>query len=139
MLHGRTLNNRINIIYDHGRTLRLTYKCSKSSFKELLEKDHSVKVHHKNFEMVVIYIFNVKNDSAHDIMKDVVRLKERPYNLRSESNPYTRRNIKTNHHGLLPVKHIPPRIWQLVPQSVRKCKTFNKFKDQTLVSKSLSV
>ena len=71
-------------------------------------------------------------------MKDVVRLKERPYNLRSESNPFTRRNIKTNYHGLLPVKHILPQIWQLVPQSVRKCKTFNKFKDQTLVSKSLS-
>ena len=41
-----TLNNRINNI--HERTLRLTYKDNQSSFKPLLEKDHSVTVHHSN-------------------------------------------------------------------------------------------
>ena len=46
MLHSRTLNNRVNNIYE--RALRLRYKDNKSSFKELLEKDHSVTVHHKN-------------------------------------------------------------------------------------------
>ena len=46
MFHSRTLNNRINNI--HERALRLTYKDNHSSFKELLEKDSSVTVHHKN-------------------------------------------------------------------------------------------
>ena len=46
MLHSRTLNNRINNI--HERTLRLAYKDNQSSFKPLLEKDHSVTVHHSN-------------------------------------------------------------------------------------------
>ena len=46
MFHSRTLNNRINNI--HERALRLTYKNNQPSFKELLEKDHSVTVHHKN-------------------------------------------------------------------------------------------
>ena len=44
MFHSRTLNNRINNI--HERALRLTYKDNQSSFKELLEKDSSVTVHH---------------------------------------------------------------------------------------------
>ena len=44
MFHSRTLNNRINNI--HEKALRLTYKYNQSSFKELLEKDHSVTVHH---------------------------------------------------------------------------------------------
>ena len=45
MLYSRTLNNGINNI--HERALRLTYKDNQSSFKHLLEKDHSVTVHQK--------------------------------------------------------------------------------------------
>ena len=47
MLHSSTLNNRINNI--HERALRLTYKNNQSSFRELLETNHSVTVHHKGF------------------------------------------------------------------------------------------
>ena len=99
MFHSRTLNNRINNI--HERALRLTYKNNQSSFKELLEKDHSVTVHHKNLQALVTETFKVKNDLAPDIMKDVFELKEPLYNLRSESNHFTRRNVKTTYYGLL--------------------------------------
>ena len=80
MFHSRTLNNRINNI--HERALRLTYKDNQSSFEELLEKDHSVTVHHKNLQVLVTEIFKVKNNLAPDIMKNVFELKEPPYNLR---------------------------------------------------------
>ena len=60
MFHSRTLNNRINNI--HERSLRLKYKDNQSSFKEFLEKDHSVTVHHKNLQVLVTEIFKVKND-----------------------------------------------------------------------------
>ena len=73
MLHSRTLNNRINNI--HEMALRLTYKDHKSSFKQLLEKDHSVTVHLKNLEVLVTEIFKVKNNLAPNIMKDVFELK----------------------------------------------------------------
>ena len=78
MFHSRTLNNRISNI--HERALRLTYNDNQSSFKELLEKDHSVTVHHKNLQALVTEIFKIKNDLAPDIMKDVFELKEPPYN-----------------------------------------------------------
>ena len=77
--------------------LRLTYKDHKSSFKQLLEKDHSVTVH---LQVLVTEIFKVKNNLAPYIMKDVFELKEPPYNLRSESNHFTRRNVKTTYYGL---------------------------------------
>ena len=95
MLHSRTLNNRINNV--HKRALRLTYKDNKSSFKQLLEKYHSVTVHQKNLQVLVTEIFKVKNNLAPDIMKDVFELKEPPYNLRSESNHFTCRNVKTTY------------------------------------------
>ena len=81
MLHNRTLNNRINIL--RKRALRLTYKENQSSFKELLEKDHSVTIHNKNLQVLVTEIFKVKNDFteilkvkndlAPDIMNDVFK------------------------------------------------------------------
>ena len=104
MLHSRTLNNRINNI--HKRTLRLTYKDNQSSFRELLEKDDSVTVHLKDFPVLVTEIFKIKIDLTPDIMKDVFELKEPPYNLRSESNHFTPRNVKATYYGLLSVKHL---------------------------------
>ena len=126
ILHSWTLNNCINII--HGRALRLTYKQNKSSFKQLLGKDHSVAVHQKNLQVIVIEIFKVKSNLAPDIMKDVFELKEPPYNVLSESNHFTRRNVKTTYYGLLSVKYLVPQMWELVSQCIRKCNTLNEFK-----------
>ena len=61
-------------------------------------------------------------------MKDVFELKEPPCNLRSESNHFTRRNIKTTYCDLLSIKHLAPQIWEPVPQGIRKCETLNEFK-----------
>ena len=126
MFHSRTLNNRINNI--HERALRLTYKDNQSSFKELLEKDHSVTVRHKHLQALVTVIYKVKDVLAPDIMKDAFELKEPPYNLRSESNHFTRRNVKTTYYGLSSIKHLAPQIWELVLQRLKKCKTLNEFK-----------
>ena len=70
---------------------------------------------------VVIHIV----DLAPDIMKDVFELKEPPYNLRSESNHFTRRNVKTTYYGLSSIKHLASQIWE---QSLKNCKTLNEFK-----------
>ena len=85
-------------------------------------------VHHKNLQVLITETFKIKNDLAPDIMKDVFELKEPPYYLWSESNYFTRRNVKTSYYGLLSIKHLAPQIWELVPQSVRKCKTLNESK-----------
>ena len=77
-------------------------------------------VHHKNLQVLVTEIFKVKNDLGPDIMKDVFELKEPPYNLRSESNRFTRRNVKTTYYGLLSIKYLAAQTWKLVPESTRK-------------------
>ena len=48
MLHSRTISNCINNI--HERVLRLAYEDNQSSFKELIEKDLYVTVHHRNLQ-----------------------------------------------------------------------------------------
>ena len=49
MFHSRALNNKINSI--HKRVLRITYNHSKSTFKELLNKNNSVYIHHRNLQV----------------------------------------------------------------------------------------
>ena len=58
MSHSMTLNNYIKSL--HERALRLTYKDKQFSFKQLLEKDHSVTVHDKILQGLVPGIFKVR-------------------------------------------------------------------------------
>ena len=52
MCHNRTINNKINRL--HERCLRLIYNYKKSSFEDLLEKDGSVSIHHRNLRTVAV-------------------------------------------------------------------------------------
>ena len=57
MCHNRTNNNKINRL--HETCLRLLYNDKKSSFKNLLEKDRSVSIHHINLRTLAIELFKV--------------------------------------------------------------------------------
>ena len=54
MFHSRTLNNRINSM--HERALRLVYKHSNLTFEELLRKDNSFSIHHRNLQKLATEI-----------------------------------------------------------------------------------
>ena len=58
MKHSRTLNNLINGL--HKRTLSLVYNNFSSSFSELLEKDKSATIHHRNLKTLGYEIFKQK-------------------------------------------------------------------------------
>ena len=48
MFHSRSLNNKINFL--HERALRITYGDRSSSFENLLKKENSVSIHHRNIQ-----------------------------------------------------------------------------------------
>ena len=55
MLHSRGLNNKIKRI--HERALKITYNDKSSSYSELLSKDRSVTIHHRNIRDLTIEIY----------------------------------------------------------------------------------
>ena len=67
MFHSKKLNNQINHI--HERTMRLVFKDYTSSFDELMLKDHSFRIHHRNLQKFTIEIFKVKSGIAPEITK----------------------------------------------------------------------
>ena len=59
MFYDRYLNNKINNL--HERALRLVYNDDYSNFNELLRKDNSVSIHHRNIRSLAIELYKSKN------------------------------------------------------------------------------
>ena len=59
MLHLRTMNNKINRL--HERSLRIAYSDQSSTFEELLERDKTFSIYHKNIQSLAIEIYKFVN------------------------------------------------------------------------------
>ena len=62
MCHDRTNNNKINRL--HERCLRLICNDRKSFFKDLLEKDGSVFIYHKNLRILAVELLKAFKGSS---------------------------------------------------------------------------
>ena len=54
-------------------------------------------------------------------MKEVFKLKESSYSLRSKGNYFVRGNVKTTHYGVQSIKYLAPKIWDIVPDQIKHC------------------
>ena len=107
MNHSRTLNNRINGL--HKRALSLVCNNFSSSFSELLEKDKSVTIHHRNLQTLAYEIFKVKNNMAPEILTEIFPQKESNYSLRNSTTLQGRSN-KTVMYGSETISSLGPKI-----------------------------
>ena len=72
IFHSRRLNNKINPI--HERALRITYQDHTSTFQELLNKENSVSIHHRNLQVLVTEMFKIHRGMSPDIIKTLISL-----------------------------------------------------------------
>ena len=79
IFYSRKSNNKINLL--HERALRVIYNDRISSFQELLDKDHSLTVHHFNIQSLANEMFKVINNIAATIIDDLFTTYH-SYNLR---------------------------------------------------------
>ena len=127
MHHSRTLNNRINRL--HERALRIVYKEPNLPFKDLLIKDNSVSIHHRNLQVLVTEMYKIKNNLSPTLMYDVFKVSSNPYNTRRGEDSFKTRNVKSVKYGTETLSYLGPLIWQEVPEYIRqeaKFMTFHK-------------
>ena len=67
MFHSTRLNNKINSIRE--RALRITYQDNMSTFQELLNKDNSISIHHRNLQVLATEMFTIHRGLSPEILR----------------------------------------------------------------------
>ena len=125
MLHSRRLNNKINSI--HERVLRINYQDHISTFQELLKKDNSVSIHHRNLQVLATDMFKVHRGMSPDILIEIFVLKLSSYNLR-RNNTFERRQVHSVYRGTESLSFLGSKIWDLVPLELKEMEILEVFK-----------
>ena len=126
MFHSRKIEHRINKI--HKRALKLVYQDYPDlTFFEFLAIEMSVSVHQKNLQLLATEIFKSKAGMSPELMNDIFHFVETPYNLRSD---YTleRKQDHTVYHGSESLSSIAPKLWDLLPNSIKNSASLKEFK-----------
>ena len=113
--HSRKINTQINKL--HKPALRLVYNDKSSSFRELLERDHSVTIHERNIQVLLTEIFKVKSRVAPKIMTEIFKFKDHSYDLR-KNNLLERRFIKSCKYGSETVLNLWAKLWNILPENI---------------------
>ena len=124
MFHSRALNNKINSI--HKRPLIITYNDSKSTFEELLNRDNSVSIHHRNLQVLAIEMFKTKNNMAPEFLCEIFQNRSLPDNLRTNSNF----SVHSLYHGTESLLFLGTNIWKLVPEDTKRSESLKVVKNK---------
>ena len=89
--------------------LRITYKDKFSAFQELLEKDNSVSIHHRNIQKLAMEIYKVLHGFSPPILNDIFVPVSGPYNFR-RNDTLQRRRVNSVRHSTKSVSFLGPKI-----------------------------
>ena len=127
MFHSRGINNKINRINE--RASRITYNNKLSSFQDLLDRENSVTIHHRNIRTLAIETFKVLHWLSPPLLNEVFVERNWNYNLRG-NNFLNRRRVNSVRYGTESVSFLGPKIWDILPKDIKNSATLNAFKEK---------
>ena len=127
MFHSRTLNNKINKL--HERALRLVYKYPNLSFQELLDKDNSVTIHHRNLQRLATEMYKIKNNLSPLLLQEIFPPYNQTHDLRNKRFCKSS-NVRTVLYGTETISYRGPKIWEILPWSIKNSNSIDEFKNK---------
>ena len=124
MFGQRFSNTRINHL--HERALRIVYNDNESSFEDLLKKDNSVSIHHKNIRWLGLELYKVKNNLSTHLMSEIFNIRDIDYNLRSQID-FKQDPVNTVNYGLKSLRYLAPEIWDIIHLEIRNAGSLTEF------------
>ena len=125
MFSSRRSDNLIDRI--HERSLRTVYNDTSSTFQELLKRNRSVSIHHKNIQLLTTEVFKVMNNTCPPIMKKIFDFRENRYSIR-KFQEMRQQKVKTVRYGLETALYRAPQLWSLVPTDLKAAPNVIQFK-----------
>ena len=125
MFHSRKLSNKINKL--HERCLRIVYNNNTLTYEEPLETDDFVSVHFRNEQAFAIELYKVVNGFSPDIMKDVFSLNANSFYNTRNKRMFHSKHIKTVHFESEMLSHLAHKIWELLPEEIKKLESVASF------------
>ena len=116
MFSSRRSNNLINRI--HKRSLKTVYDDTSGTFQELLQRNRSVSIPHKNIQNLTTEAFKVVGNICPPIMKKFFRFRENRYRIR-KFQKMRQQTIRTIPYGLETAFYRPPQLCSLVPADLK--------------------
>ena len=118
----REHNNRINRIQERG--LRAVYDDYTSSFEDLLKKNGSVTIHHRNIQRVAIEMFKVKYGHSNELISCLFEV-----NLGQNDRTFIIPRVNTEYMGKHSLRYFGPVVWEnMLPGKYKEITNLSRFK-----------
>ena len=125
MFCSRKMNRKINHI--HERALRLVYNDYSSTFAELLRKDKSVCIHHRNIHQLAIEMYKVKYDMSPPFMKEIFNYTGEGRKSRF-GDKFQRPNVNKVNKGGKSLRSFGPILWNtMLPEKLKDCSSLEEY------------
>ena len=99
-----------------------------TSFEDLLKKDKTVSIHHRNIQYVAIEMYKVIKDLCPQTVRDIFEIKDDP--IKSKIT-FIRPKIKTVYKGESSLRNFGPLVWNnMLPDKFKNYTTLEKFKNE---------
>ena len=120
------MNRKINHV--HERALRLVYRDLNSTFEELLNRDKSVSIHHRNIHQVAIEMYKVKNNLSLPLMQELFDYRGCGRTTRM-GDKFGRPNVNKVYKGENSLRNFGPIVWNtMLTKKLKECSSLAEFK-----------
>ena len=114
----------------------MIYRDNNASFEELLSKDESMTIHERNLQTLATEMYKVTTGASPTFMKEVFSLNHNfgtenvSSGTRLQSQFYNPSNPKKVNTGLETLRSLAPKIWNIVPDEIKKSPNLSIFKSK---------
>ena len=113
----------------YKKTLRIVYKDYISSFENILKRDKSVTIHHRNIQSLAIELFKVKQILSNSMLCNNFQTRLISSNLRSQTD-FIKSNTTTSLYGLNSMRSFVSKVRWMIPLENRNSVPIKIFKEK---------
>ena len=125
MFCSRTSNNMI--IKLHEISLRIIVNLCSRDFNILLKNNNDICNHHRNIQVLLTEVFQMKNEPVPPIMESILNKRFNTYNLMNFQEFATEWK-RTVWYGLETLCYSYSQLWALLPDGLKEMNSLSQFK-----------